>query len=239
MKPIALSVANQNSKPSIPSDLKTSPGLSFSFKYFRQIKNFGLDSIQTNWFVSLLERLQAFCSIEKDYLLTPAGRQSLRYHAIDWDSKNIPIKVSDINWVDKKYIGNPDEFPFVQFHVSKALGRVIGFWSETGLVFHVVLLDPMHNMQPSNYNNYKINDCEPLSCQYSSLICDVEDLRNGAYCKTADCKMLSALNKIPTKSNISNMIVISLDDDFVELLNQAADSGKTIKQIFEAGLLEV
>lgn len=227
-----------SNQPLIPSNLKTSHSLSFSFKYFKQIEYFGLDGVSSSWCVSLLERFQSFCSLDKDYnLKSKTGRQALRYHEIDWDSKNIPISQENINWVDKKYINNAEEFPFMQFHVSKGSGRVIGFWDESGLVFNIVLLDPMHNMQPSSYNDYKVRDSDPISSDYNSLLCDIDNLKNSKHCSVQSCKMISALNNVPTKANDTNLISISLDDSYTRELSSIIASGKTLKEVIEMGIL--
>ena len=42
----------------------TEDGYTFSFKYFQQIRYFGLSETETAWCVSLLERLRDFNNIE-------------------------------------------------------------------------------------------------------------------------------------------------------------------------------
>ena len=44
-------------KPVIIDNTKDKLNWSFSFKYFKQIKHFGLGETSTKWFVSLLEKL--------------------------------------------------------------------------------------------------------------------------------------------------------------------------------------
>lgn len=98
-----------------------------------------------------------------------ATKASLRIHDIDWDAKNIPISRDDIDWVDEVYWGNPDEYPLMQFHISKALGRVVGFLDERQR-FNVVLLDPKHNLQPSKFANYRIRSTTIGQCEYTGLL---------------------------------------------------------------------
>ena len=54
--------------------------------------------------------------------------------------------------VDSVYLDNPEDYPWQQFQITRANGRVIGFWDEYH-VFQVVLLDPEHNMQPCKSRN--------------------------------------------------------------------------------------
>lgn len=80
-----------------------------------------------------------------------------RIHPIDWNGRNVPLNRKDLYWIDRKYMENEDEFPFYQFQITTGTGRVIGFWDEVGL-FNIVFLDTMHNMQPSQYNDYKLRE---------------------------------------------------------------------------------
>ena len=88
-------------------------------------------------------------------------------HNIDWKARNIPFKREDIDWLDE-YFDNPAEFPLFQISVSKALGRLVGFLDEDN-IYQVVLLDPLHNAQPSSYNGYKVQLSSPLGCQITSI----------------------------------------------------------------------
>jgi hypothetical protein len=76
--------------------------------------------------------------------------------------QNIPIPKEQIDWLGD-YAS--DEYEFVQFHVSKALGRVVGFFDEEQ-TFQIVLFDPFHNIQPAGDFDYRvrataIGDCAP------------------------------------------------------------------------------
>jgi hypothetical protein len=203
----------------------------FSFKYFNQIDNFGLDApkVKISWFVSLLERFRDLSKTELEMFFgNVALKDNWRYHRIDWESRNVPIKRSDLNWIDKHILDNEEEFPMWQFMISKANGRVVGFWNEDNSIFHVVLLDPMHNIQPSSYNNYKVDDCYPLSCNYSSLLLDIQNSK----CRNPDCQCCNKMSSLPTKANEKNIIYAFIDDDF---LNQLQNFSLT--NVLEAGIV--
>ncbi len=220
----------------VPTQLKSDIFWSFSFQYFNQIRHFGLDRSEPKWFVSLLERLKDLSSKERSSFFN--DRNSLRlykYHKIDWNSRNIPIDKSEINWVDKHYIENDEDFPFFQFKVSKAKGRIVGFWNETNTIFYIVLVDPLHNLQPSKDFNYNVEDCYPLSCEYSSLIKDIEELSNiPAGC--SECNIKTQLKTIPTKLNKSRVVMGFLDDDFFENYNEVLEE-KSFSEILKDGII--
>ena len=172
-RPIAgpVPVASQRPK---PDNTPEKQRWSFSLRYWRQHRDFSVGDREARWFISLFERLQAMCALNvADVMEDLDVRDGLRIHDIDWNSKNIPIKKSDIDWVDPVYWGNPEEYPLFQFHISKALGRVAGFLDENG-VFNIVLLDPMHNLQPSKFNDYQIRATGFGECELTSLIASLE-----------------------------------------------------------------
>lgn len=126
----------------------------FSFQYWKQIEFFGLDKSNPSWFVSLIEKLKDLSGKDvKNFVSTGEQRDAWRYHNINWNQTNIPIQREDLDWLDKDYRENEAEYPIVQFQVSQALGRVVGFWDENS-VFNILLLDPLHNIQPSKRYNY-------------------------------------------------------------------------------------
>lgn len=127
----------------------------FSFKYWKQINYFDVGAENSKWFVSLFERLSEMSSLTMDSILNDeASKEALRMHDINWEWKNIPINKSDIDWIPEEYWDKP-EYPLIQFHVSKAKGRVAGFIDENN-VFNIVLLDPKHNLQPCKFNGHKV-----------------------------------------------------------------------------------
>ncbi len=55
------------------------------------------------------------------------------------------------------------------------MGRVVGFFDEDR-VFNVVLLDPLHNIQPSKTYNYRVRASYIAQCQLTKLTVTMENL---------------------------------------------------------------
>lgn len=143
----------------------------FSFQFFKQIQYFGLDGdkVDNVWMLSVIERLQQLgTELIDDVLRDYAKAGAHRFHAINWSQKNIPVSMEDLDWISADYRDNPKEFPMMQFQISKAQGRIIGFFDEKN-IFQLVLLDPLHNMQPSKDYGYVVDKCAPLGCEYTRL----------------------------------------------------------------------
>ena len=224
--------------PKLNDDVIVDDAWHFSFKFFNQIEKFGLDKQKPDWFVSVLERLKELSSKNKDSFFTNTKERSdYRYHAVDWSKKNVPIERSDLIWVDKTYLSDEQTYPIMQITVSKALGRIVGFWNETNTVFYVILLDPLHNIQPSGGKfSYKIHNCSPLKCRYSTLLAKNESLIQ----KLEDKKYLQSLeivkDKLKTPLNDS-VLLVSIDEEFTEILYDKIEKGISLKTIIERGLL--
>lgn len=217
-------------KKDIPSDNWT-----FSFSYFKQIRYFGLDKSKPKWFASFLSRLSDLSKMTRSEIESnPRLTIDFRYHKINWNVKNVPIKRADLNWIPKKYLENEEEFPLLQFQVSKALGRIVGFWDIKN-VFYIVLLDPLHNIQPAKTHHYKVDDCSPLSCEYSSLLKDIEDLKSK-HQPCEKCQLYIDLSQLPKRDNQFNFVLCYLDDESRDLLLEKLE-GKSINDIIELGLL--
>lgn len=144
----------------------------FAFRFFKEVENFGLDSkiIDKGWPMSFLHRLQELSGMTVVDLTENRSvmEGTLRIHDIDWNWKNTPITRASLDWIDKDYLGNHEEFPIIQIAVSKAMGRMVGFFDERNH-FQVVLLDPLHNAQPSKTNEYKVRFCKPLGCEITAV----------------------------------------------------------------------
>jgi hypothetical protein len=171
---------------------------SFGFRFFREIKNFGLDSdqIDKKWPLSMIYRLGELSRITVASVMEGKGLRdgTLRIHDIDWNGKNVPIQRADLNWLDGDYLSNPAEFPLFQIAVSKAEGRLVGFLDEDN-VFQVVLLDPLHNAQPTKYHEYKVRLSHPLGCEVTSIrqrasAASAKSKANGCNCWEAIDKAL-------------------------------------------------
>ncbi len=157
---------------SVPSPRK----FIFSFRYYKQTDLFGLGgSVDHGWFISFLDKISELSREDYEKLMSDFVKKDIwRIHPIDWSSKNVPLERKDFEWVDKAYLSNDEEYPFFQFQVGTALGRVVGFWDEAG-VFNIIVLDRMHNLQPSQYSDYKLRDAPLGSGEFAHAIRLYED----------------------------------------------------------------
>ncbi|MDP3589893.1 MAG: hypothetical protein Q8R54_05075 [Methylobacter sp.] len=211
----------------------------FSFRYWEQIKYFGLDKSNAGWFVSLIEKLKILSEKEvKEFVSNGSERDTWRYHNIDWNQKNIPVQRKDLSWIDKDYLDNEVEFPIVQFQISTALGRVVGFWDENS-IFNIVLLDPLHNIQPARSHNYRVDHSNPMSCDYTSLLYDIDQVKRLPHCQNQECAYRAKLEKIPSKTNYVNVLMHYIDDSTSSEVKQLIDSGKASNEteIFQFGIM--
>ncbi|HID4048526.1 TPA: hypothetical protein ACXE9F_005083 [Pluralibacter gergoviae] len=196
----------------------------FSFRFWRQIENFGFDRTEASWFVSLMEKLSELSQKDvKGFITNGADRDAWRYHPIKWNQKNIPIKRKDLSWVDSDYLDNNEEYPLLQFQISQALGRVVGFWDEQQ-IFNIVLLDPLHNIQPTKSFNYRVDYCAPLETPYSLLLSRVDDIKRTCRCNDPGCnfkKRIDQFEEIPVTTN--TLIHYVSDMDWAETQQFIAD----------------
>lgn len=209
-KPVILIQPTNNQKPVTAKTLQKK--WNFSFKFWKQIDYFGLDQSRPSWFVSLLERLQAISNESIDeFVSDPSKRSTYRFHAIDWNKRNIPVQREDLYWIHADYLKNEEEFPLVQFQISKALGRIVGFFDEER-TFNIVLLDPLHNIQPTKAYEYKVDPCHPLSCEISLLRYNLEKLSKGNDCQTPSCSLASGIKNINKTSYSTNILILNVND---------------------------
>jgi hypothetical protein len=145
---------------------------SFGFSFFKEIKHFGLDStlIDRKWPLAMLYRLSEMSRLTVASVMEGAGQRdgTLRIHEIDWNGKNVPIVRKDFDWLDADYLNNAEEFPIFQLSISRAEGRLVGFLDEAN-VYQIILLDPLHNAQPTKYHDYKVRLSQPLGCEITSI----------------------------------------------------------------------
>jgi hypothetical protein len=157
----------------------------FSFRFFQQMRYFGVGGKDASWFASVLDKLGELS--RKTVASTRSNRSeklAWRLHEIDWSAKSIPIQRKDLSWIDAAYLNNEAEYPILQFQITKALGRVIGFFDERG-IFNIVLLDPMHNAQPSAFAGYKVRATLVSETEVAALFQFVE--QRIAVCKEPNC----------------------------------------------------
>lgn len=200
----------------------------FSFRYWRQIKYFGFDRTDSGWFASLLEKLTALSDEEVDKFICDSQKLDVwRYHKINWGQKNIPVQPSDLTWLPKDYRENIDEFYLVQFQISMALGRVVGFW-DRDYVFNIVLLDPFHNIQPHKDYNYRVDPCDPLCCDYTKLLNSIDSILD-IHCKEKQCSIADLIKSIPSSKDSlihSNVMMLKMTDEDIEFAQMLLSGGK-------------
>lgn len=178
--------------------------LSFSFKYFREIENFGVGDCDTQWFASLLDAIIRYSGMNLSEIV---GRESFRYHAIKWEQHNIPIKFEDLDWLPKNEQLLVSAGDVYQLSISQGTGRIIGF--SVGSTFYVVLLDPKHNLQPSKSYNYRVDPTKHSETQYEELKRKYDLLLKSAH-NTLDA---SLIEQITLSSPQNNILFVGLSDD--------------------------
>jgi hypothetical protein len=211
----------------------------FSFRYWKQIEYFGLNKSKPSWFVSLLEKLVDYSKEELDIFLTDSKKRSTyRFHEINWSQPGIPIKRADLNWVDKQYLDNNDEFRFYQFQVTSGLGRVVGFFDETK-VFNIVLLDPLHNAQPTKFNKYKVKECSPLPNDFAILVATIQKIADRDWCHNGECSMRSSLHGIRQSVAEPGVIIMNLSEEIYKRVLEVMDTegiGR-LEDFFQYGIM--
>lgn len=134
------------------------PKWNFSFKYWKQVDYFGLETTKCDgaWFTSLLEKLKYLSehSIEK-FLKDDVIKDYWRFHKINWSQPNIPISKTQFEGLLPKGTLS-EEIEVCQFMISKGSGRIVGFFDSDN-IFNIVLLDPLHNIQPAKDYGYAVN----------------------------------------------------------------------------------
>lgn len=130
----------------------------FSFQYWRQHENFGLqnEKVDVVWFTSLITRLKELSSKTIEEVTTNRSASSAwRYHKLNWEQPNMPITKEEFESFLPSGTLN-EETEVCQFMISQANGRVVGFFDHVE-TFQIVLLDPLHNIQPAKDYNYAVN----------------------------------------------------------------------------------
>lgn len=233
----------QDRKSPVPARAGNAKLWAFSFRFWRQIDFFGLDRTDASWLVSVFERLSELSKYKiEEFRISTEMHSAWRYHKIDWNQKNIPVQRSDLNWISRDYLDNSDEYPLLQFQISKSLGRVIGFWDERD-VFNVVLLDPFHNMQPAKSHEYRVDPCAPLSCDYTSLVLEVESITSNV-CEKQNCDHRMHFKSAVTRKKMlesHNVLIVKLTDEQKEYADQIMTERKdtSMSDVFSAGLEKI
>ena len=212
--------------------------LMFSFSFFKQIKHFELDECSKEWHIGLLERLQTLGNMTLQEILEDnKGSKALRCHPIDWNAKNVPIQRKDLNWLPKEILDNEEDFPMMQIAISTSTGRIVGYIDRDSSIFHIVLLDPKHNIQPSKKNDYQVQPTQKAVSQYDELLKKLELVRDIVKdCKDKDCKLhghIESMDKLH-----QNIVYIGLDDDFYDKYQEIFKK-HSLEEIFETGIMEM
>lgn len=170
--------------------------------------------------MSLLDKLQALSYKTLEDVLQDAD--SWRWHRINWNQKNIPITKESLDWLPKSLIES-EEIEFYQFQISTALGRVVGFF-DPDYTFQVVLLDPMHNAQPSKNYGYKVDDARVLNTEYQSLIHKIRQVKSKieSHCPSKPCEVSKLAATIEEFEQFSRHIFVdeAFDADISQMMQE-------------------
>jgi hypothetical protein len=180
----------------------------FSFRYWSEAENFSLGGVDVGWYRSVIGRLNDL-SKEKvaRFIDDPGFQEGIRYHVVDWDRRSVPLTRADLVWLPRAIRDNEDEYPIYQFHISKAVGRIHGFW-DSEFCFNVVLLDPLHNLQPSKDVGYTVRSTPRSECKYSMLKIAV-DSACAASCLASGCELAKAVSGIHQATEKEQFVIIA------------------------------
>lgn len=212
--------------------------ITFSFSYFKQIPNFGIGGCSSKWHIGFLERIAVLSTMTPQEVLEEnRGSDSLRCHPINWNALNVPLKRNDLNWLPKEIVDNEVEFPMMQFSISTGTGRIVGFFDRDSSVFHITLLDPNHNIQPSQKTNYQVQPTTQGISQYDDLLNKLENIKRIIKdCKDRSCKLHSHINEIEGLHD--NIVYIGLDEDFYASYQETLQE-HSLQDIVERGIFSL
>ena len=201
------------------------PFLTFSFKFFTQQEYFGIGDQDAIWFANLLDRIKDLSGKTKAIVENPTDRDAYRLHPIDWDAKNCPITVDDLNSVPKNIRDNAEDDFFWQFQLSKGTGRVVGFFNEDFTTFYIVLLDPKHNIQPSKDYGYSVDETTVAITEYDRIQMWIADVVKGLGKCSGEGKNcpLTQLNEEYVRSGV---FYASIDPELKEQYKELIESGE-------------
>ncbi|MFS2722960.1 hypothetical protein AAH081_08075 [Bacteroides thetaiotaomicron] len=211
--------------------------ITFSFSYFKQIPDFEVGGCSQGWHIGLMERLGALGNMTPQEVLEEnKGSIALRCHPIDWNAKNVPIQRKDLDWLPDEILNNETDFPIMQFSISKSTGRIVGYFDREPSIFHIVLLDPNHNIQPAKKTNYQIQPTTKGISQYDELLNKLERIKKIVEeCPDKSCKLHAHIESIEELHN--NIVYVGLDGDFYSVYQEILQE-HSLKEIFEQGIWE-
>lgn len=222
-KPLAQRI-KQNKNLIIPQEDNGIPFISFSFKFFGQQDFFGIGEQDAVWFTNLFDRIKDLSGKTGAILDNPTDRDAYRLHPINWKAKNCAITISDLVSVPKIIKDNAEVDFFWQFQLSKGTGRVVGFFNEDCTIFYIVLLDPKHNIQPSKYYGYAVNDTKVAITEYERIqMCIADAVKEISKCcrDKKNCP-LSIINDEYLRSEV---FYACIDPELKETFKELLESG--------------
>lgn len=200
---------------------------------------FGLDGMDANWFVSVLERLK---EISRESVKGIQGdkrkQEAIHYHDVKWGQCNIPIQRSDLISLPKDIRENDLDYPIYQFSISKARGRIAGFW-EDGNVFNVVLFDPYHNLQPSKDYDYRVTPTKEMLNEHEWLIAKLHLIKSApSNCSGGQCSTQQALKFINLHDQPFGILYV--DAEYFKKAIELVENGKakSVEELLELGILQ-
>ena len=213
----------------------------FSFRFYRQTRYFEIGGCEQSWFVTVFEKLAELSSkYYEEVMGNLAEKDAWRIHPIEWSAKNIPIKRSDLSWIDQKYLDNKAEYEFVQFQLTTGLGRVIGFWDELR-IFNVVLLDPLHNAQPSKRFNYQVQETflgkNALATALTAVELSMKDCGEACRCRAVYGDIQSAL----TSTIPHDTILVPMQKELFATIEHYIGNGviASVTELIEGGISQL
>jgi hypothetical protein len=187
---------------------------SFSFEHWKQREHFGLSpkGDDSSWYVALLDRLKELSCHEIENVLADSNfKDAHRMHGFNWEDPRMGVtKEQYFEFVPKHY-RNLEDFEPIQFEITTALGRVVGFIDEQN-IFQIVVLDSKHNFFLSDYSDYKKRPTSVKRSAYGELYDELNAIKSGSFsfCKEKPCPGLARVNEV-VKSAAGKQFVCLLD----------------------------
>lgn len=208
----------------------------FSFKYWGQLKYFGLSEGTPDLFSGIYEGLGRV-GPELGQLRhgKHVNSEPYNYHKVDLTQAKVPLKRDDFDWLPDAIRKNKAEFDFFQFSIFHEPIRIVGFFDARKPIFHVVLVDLHHNIQTAR-NFPDATYCYPVLSRGEELIRVVNDVKEWTDRSQCSCKI--AIQKIIEEDATYTKGFVFIPRDTLDMgIQKAAAKGKTHKDIYEDGVL--